>query len=326
MGDPLVVGIDPSRPEAKDVIPPLVVPVMLITTDNPVDPKDRGQKCPGEWRAVGGEVQIIEEHFGREDPNSGLLYEKFLRDLFPITLDTRVKIKVRGSSSQNFPKNSYSLDIETPDKAGKPITSVLGMPYVEDWVLYSYYADLTCLRNFLTYSIARDLMPYAPRARFVELFVNGDYKGLYVLVEKIKVDPNRVNITVPAASKDSGDITGGYLFKRDGDDPGWTWQSKVLQPDWVIGGGAVTPPPKWTVVFPKPPDGQQDLDTDTEFKGGDLTRPQKEWLQIYMDTFEAYLKPPETQPSMAYRSLIDLKSWVELYAHPGVGAQRRRIL
>lgn len=37
-------------------------------------------------------------------------------------------------------------------------------------------------------------MPWAPRGKFVELFLNGNFLGNYYLCEQIKVDKNRVNI------------------------------------------------------------------------------------------------------------------------------------
>jgi len=58
--------------------------------------------------------------------------------------------------------------------------------------------------------------PYASRTRLCELVLNGDYRGVYVLMEKIKRDDNRVNISKLKPDEVTGDdLTGGYIIKID---------------------------------------------------------------------------------------------------------------
>ena len=62
------------------------------------------------------------------------------------------------------------------------------------------------------------LMPWAPHSLFVELYVNGAYEGNYQLIEQVKVDSHRLNITELTESDTGGsgdDITGGYLMEID---------------------------------------------------------------------------------------------------------------
>ena len=50
------------------------------------------------------------------------------------------------------------------------------------------------MRDVLAYELSEDLGQYAARRHYCEVVLNGDYRGLYVFMEKIKVDKNRVNI------------------------------------------------------------------------------------------------------------------------------------
>jgi hypothetical protein len=89
-----------------------------------------------------------------------------------------IGIEIRGKSSQMFPKKSYSLELRTSAGADT-VASLLGMPDEEDWVLYAPYSDKTMLRNALTFHLGSRLGGWPPRNRFCEVWVNGDYIGVY---------------------------------------------------------------------------------------------------------------------------------------------------
>lgn len=125
-----------------------------------------------------------------------------------------ISIETRGSSSQNYSKKSYSISLL--DTSGKKTDkSLLELPAEKDWILYAPYSDKTLLRNFLTYTLFSQMGHYAPRCRFAELVINGDYRGVYMLTEKIKRDKNRVNIAEPGKDTSLITGTGGYLLKID---------------------------------------------------------------------------------------------------------------
>ena len=141
-------------------------------------------------------------------------------------LKAKIGIELRGSSSQWFPKKSYgfefvdSLGIET--KIG-----LLGMPEESDWILSANFTDKSFMNNVLAYDLYRDLGRYASRVRYVDLVINDEHQGLYVLMEKIKQDKNRVDISKLTLEDTSGvQLTGGYIFKIDkgtgGNGAGWT--------------------------------------------------------------------------------------------------------
>lgn len=134
----------------------------------------------------------------------------------------KISIEIRGSSSTMFDKKPYGF--ETQDSAGNNVNvSLLSMPKENDWVLYASYSDKTFLRNEIPYYLARSLGIYASRTAFCELFINGSYRGLYVLMEKIKQDKNRVDIAKLNPQDTTGiELTGGYILKVDKPyDYGW---------------------------------------------------------------------------------------------------------
>ncbi|MFO7621601.1 MAG: CotH kinase family protein [Bacteroidales bacterium] len=129
--------------------------------------------------------------------------------------DGYIGIEIRGQSSQMFPKKSFAL--ETRDEAGNNLdASLLGMPEEQDWVLYAPYSDKSMLRNSLTFHLGSKMGGWQPRYRFCEVYLNGSYHGVYMLMENIKRDDNRLNISRLDPDETSGDdLTGGYIVKVD---------------------------------------------------------------------------------------------------------------
>ena len=129
--------------------------------------------------------------------------------------DGHITIEKRGNSSQWNDKTPYRF--ETVDAQGENNNvELLGMPEENDWVLYAPWQDKTMLRNVLIYQLSNQIGKYASKTRFVELFLNDEYQGVYVLMEKIKRDDARVNISKLNPNEISGDdVTGGYILKFD---------------------------------------------------------------------------------------------------------------
>jgi len=141
----------------------------------------------------------------------------------------KIGIEKRGSISQLWAQNSYA--IETRDSLGNDLDfPLMGMPAESDWVLYGPYNEYTLLKNVLTYDLARKMGYWAPRTKHCELllntFINWHYKGVYVMMEKIKRDKNRVDISKLDSIDNNGDqLTGGYIIAVDKNiwaaDSGW---------------------------------------------------------------------------------------------------------
>ncbi|MBO4488445.1 MAG: CotH kinase family protein [Bacteroidales bacterium] len=139
----------------------------------------------------------------------------------------RIGIEVRGSTSQNHSKKPYGFETRMDDNVTNRNVSLLGMPAENDWVLNPMNDEPSFVRDCLSYGLFAALGHYAPRTHYCEVIVNGDYRGLYFLTEKIKIDGHRVDIV----SMDSTDnslpgVSGGYIIKADkltgGDVPAWS--------------------------------------------------------------------------------------------------------
>jgi len=129
---------------------------------------------------------------------------------------SNIGIKLHGNSTLQWPKKNYT--VETRDSAGKNLNiPLLGLPAENDWIFNGPFADKSNIRNVLAFSLGKDIMSdWTPRTKYFELLVNGEFLGLYVLIESIKRDSNRVDIKKlkPKDVSDT-DLTGGYIFKMD---------------------------------------------------------------------------------------------------------------
>ena len=130
--------------------------------------------------------------------------------------DGHIGIELRGQSSlQLFPKKSYGLETREADGSNRNV-SLFGWPQENDYVLHSPYSDKSLIRNALTYSLASEIMGYAPRTQHCELVINDEYKGVVVMVEKIKRDKGRIDISKLDTDDNEGDdLTGGYILRFD---------------------------------------------------------------------------------------------------------------
>jgi hypothetical protein len=206
----------------------------------------------------------------------------------------KIGIEIRGSSSQMFPKKQYGF--ETLNDAEEEINvSLLGLPKEEDWVLSAPYTDKSLMRNALAYKWGAALGSYAPRTKFCEVVINGDYKGVYILTEKIKRDDNRVSISILDATASAGNaLSGGYLIKID-------------KKTGSGGGGWHSP------YLPLNRKGTQTIFFQYEYPDpDDITSKQKEYIQEYVHSFEkSLLQFNFNDPLKGYRKYMDEHSFLD---------------
>ena len=134
------------------------------------------------------------------------------------SLSSVIGIELRGATSQDFfPKKPYGIELRDSLGVNSVARSVLGMPAESDWVLNATYNDKTLVRETLTYDFFRKMSTnYASRFRYCELVLNGEYRGIYIVMERLKRDKNRINISSNKTTDVSGDaLTGGYILKID---------------------------------------------------------------------------------------------------------------
>ena len=201
-----------------------------------------------------------------------------------------IAIERRGQSSLAlFPKTGFA--IETKDEFGEDLdTSFLNFPTEEDWVLHGPYSDKTLMRNVLIMHMARSVGQYASRTRFVELMINERYEGIYVLMERIKRDKNRVDIAnLREDDLDGDELTGGYVFKVDKGDADW-----YSRYDMQNIPGAKLP---FQYVSPRRSKIQPE---------------QEVYIQEYVDSFERAIRSPNlTFAGKRYDEFIDLTSFAD---------------
>lgn len=126
-------------------------------------------------------------------------------------LETAVEIGVRGHSSRSFEKSPYRLTL-VDEQGEKAPEKVLGMAAHGEWVLHGPYLDKSLMRNYLWYNLAGEAMEWAPNVRYCELLLNGEYQGLYLMVETVaNGDGCRLNLR--ESTRDTG-VT-GYLLRGD---------------------------------------------------------------------------------------------------------------
>lgn len=205
----------------------------------------------------------------------------------------KIGIEIRGSSSQSFPKKGYGFETRKDDGSNNNV-ALLGMPQENDWVLHGPYSDKSLIRNMLCYILAGDIMEYAPRGRYCELVINGIYQGVYVLMEKIKRDKNRVDIAEITVNDNSGDrLTGGYIIKIDKETGSNTGS--------------------WTSFFKPIPTSYQITSFQYDFPKADAITPtQKNYIQQFIHQVETSIDAPHyADPVSGYRRFVDDKSLID---------------
>lgn len=223
---------------------------------------------------------------------NGIGKRNYLSDSFN-NYDGKINIEIRGSTSRFFPKKQYALETQNSDGSNRNI-SLLGLPAENDWILHAPYSDKSLIRNVLAYKFSNDIGRYASRTRFCELVLNGDYRGVYILMEKIKRDKNRVDIAKLNADEISGDdLTGGYILKidkTDGENVGG-WYSPVLpyQNAWQK--------IYYQYHYPKP---------------DEIVTEQKNYIRNFIDDFEnTMLRDDYAEPQSGYSRFIDTNSFAD---------------
>lgn len=253
------------------------LPIIVITT--------YGVEIPDEPK-ITGSMGII-------DNGPGTINNQFDP---PNNYNGFIGIEVRGQSTQMYPKKAYGF--ETRDESGENLNvPLLGLPEENDWILYAPYSDKSMLRNFISFYIGSKLDPYCTRMAYCEVIVNNDYKGVYILMEKIKKDENRVSIATLNPEDITGDeLTGGYIIKADKIDPGFIYG--------IDGWKSIPVPP-----YPNA------MNITFQYyypKSGDIVDEQSNYIQNYITIAEnALTNPAFVDPNIGYNRYLNTGSFVD---------------
>ncbi len=205
-----------------------------------------------------------------------------------LNYDGQIMIEFRGSSSQFLPKKPYGFSTKMADNTTNNNVSLLGMPNENDWILNSLAFDESMIRDVLSYDLSRNLGNYTPRGQYVEVIINSDYKGVYVLMEKIKRDSKRVNVLDMTVNDNAlPSLSGGYIVKSDkttgGDFIAWQMPGPTENADFIY-------------FLPKP---------------ALITSPQSQYIQSQFSNLAFLTSPANASIEDGYPAHIDMPSFID---------------
>lgn len=166
------------------------LPVLYLELDRAIGDIDRGNYVQGTMRLVYADgTETFEYKFN----------------------NSKEGIKGRGNSSWNQPKKSYSIKFEKKQE-------FFGLPKAKKWCLIANYSDKTLLRNKFASVLGNDVLgksggEWNPHFEPVDVVVNGEYRGNYLLGERITLTDGRVE--VEDISKAANLADGGFVLEVD---------------------------------------------------------------------------------------------------------------
>ncbi|MCP4189120.1 MAG: hypothetical protein GY768_00680 [Planctomycetaceae bacterium] len=219
----------------------------------------------------------------------------------------RAGLRVRGSTTRGQAKPNLTFEtwgVNGFQQDDDVDVSLVGLPPDSDWVLHAPFGfDRALIRNQVFFDLANGVLDWSPHTRPIEVYLNrdddvvshDDYVGMYVLIEKVKRSPDRVDIQriTPADSDpNSQEISGGYIWKIDRSDPG--------DAPFSAGGRSLN----W--VYPKSSGDRSRIDQQ-------VTAEQQAWVQSYFQEFAATLENPDLNDPAGYSNYIDVDSWINAH-------------
>ncbi len=237
------------------------LPAIYITTDDPDADITR-------------EEYIGAKYYLKSNGTEGV------EDIASETAPLPLQLRGRGNWTWvGYDKKPYRLLLDQP-------VSMAGLKTSDYFGLHAHADDnLGFMRNTLGFELARRMgIDWTPSHAPVELYLNGEYRGLYFCTELVRVDPDRVNV-YQQADNDNTDLTGGWLVEIDNydDDPHIKFISKS--------GGSVT-------ISHKTP-----LSLSTE---------QAAWLKNQMETIDRAIYATDKSTAQ-WADLVDLDRLARFY-------------
>lgn len=201
-----------------------------------------------------------------------------------------ITVNLRGASSYSgFDKQQYRIKFYKKEgETGAKNYEFLGMGANSEWVLNGPFLDRTLLRNRLIYQISRELLEWAPDTRFCEVFVNGEYQGVYLAVEPVTNGESRLRLN------EFGLLSGetAYVLKRD----------RKGTEDYSIDSYGKTEGKTNNALYVAYP------------SANDLTETQREWITKDISKIEKVLYSEKfADPMNGYSKYIDVDCFVDYF-------------
>lgn len=204
-------------------------------------------------------------------------------------------IEGRGNSSWGNPKKPYNIDLIDEFGEDKE-TPLLGMGKHHKWCLIAFYSDKSLMRIPLAHYLGQNMsnISWTPHLHYVELYVNGEYRGLYGLCEKIDRDKNRINLpklTDAPEDQVEPNVSGGYIIEVTPND-----RVKPGEKSFSMKHCSYS---RFTFTYPK---------------NKNVTDPQIEWIKNYVHKFEDALYGDNFKDeNQGYRKYIDEDTFIDWY-------------
>lgn len=239
-------------------------------------------------------IQIDGKQIEKENPiwsTISMFYpEKVSREYNDQNFMTPGTIKYRGNSSYTiFDKRQYRINFyKKLESTNKKAYSLCGMGEDSDWVLNGPFLDRTLIRNHLLYSLSKEIMDWAPDSRFCELYIDGEYQGVYLAVEPIENGENRLRLSTYGLS--SGQTA--FILKRERVGT----EENVLHTFGEINGFTSY---ELSVQYPSV---------------SNLTSMQNQWIENYISSFEKSLYGEQfADLDIGYEKYINVDSFVDYF-------------
>ena len=214
-----------------------------------------------------GNMDLIHETKGNQESGKGRLYSQTGELIWSGQMES---LRGRGNTSWRNDKKPYSLTLARE-------ANLLDMGEAREWILLANALDPSHLRNKAVYDLAAKAgMAYTPECSWVDLYLNGDYVGLYLLSERNEIHPQRVNL--PEA--------GSFLVSRES---------------------------KWRLIEQNYP--HIIMDSGAALRIHDSGMTEEDLRRIWQPAENAILASDGRDPvtGKSWQELIDLDSWVKDY-------------
>ena len=254
------------------------LPIIFVDTKGECLDKNVTEKIPATMRVLDGKTNSV------ADSAKGTLYD--------------IGIKVRGQSSALFPKPGYGVEVRDEKGEGLDV-SLFGLPPADDWVFHGPYVDKSMMRNALAHWLFRQAGHYSPRTKHFDLYINGVYRGVYVLIEKIKRGKYRVNVSKLKETDIAGDsLTGGYIwaFDKTGTNTGGAGSGPIEKEGFNTSDGL-------NVILHYP-------------KKENIQKQQEDYLKKYLNDLEGLFKNGKN--GQGYENYVDMTSALDYVLHEEV--------